>query len=76
MTTLTEREIELHLKCPMFGVGLHQPAPFECAQKLLRWAVLDAFKGRLVPVTTLRGKFESIWNGHTAGWAPDQQQAY
>ena len=74
---LTERQIDLRLKCPMFDMeDRHGPSSYECAQKLLRWAVLDAFKGRLVPVTTLRGKFESIWNGHTAEWAPDHQQAY
>ena len=74
---LTERQIDLRLKCPMFGMeDQHGPSSYECAQKLLRWAVLNAFKGRLVPVATLRGKFESIWNGHTAGWAPDHQPAY
>jgi hypothetical protein len=74
---LTERQVDLRLKCPMFGMeDKHGPSSYECAQKLLRWAVLNAFKGRLVPVATLRGKFESIWNGHTAGWAPDHQPAY
>ena len=74
---LTERQVDLRLKCPMFGMGdKHDPSPYECAQQLLRWAILNAFKGRLVPVATLRGKFESIWNGHTAVWAPDHQPAY
>jgi hypothetical protein len=74
---LTERQVDLRLKCPMFGMeDMHGPSSYECAQKLLRWAALNAFKGRLVPVATLRGKFESIWNGHTAVWAPDHQPAY
>ena len=74
---LTERQVDLRFKCPMFGMeDKHGPSSYECAQKLLRWAILNAFKGRLVPVATLRGKFESIWNGHTAGWAPDHQPAY
>jgi hypothetical protein len=74
---LTEQQIDLRLKCPMFSVeGKHDPSSYECAQKLLRWAVLNAFKGRLVPVVTLRGKFESIWNGHNAGCALDHQPAY
>ena len=74
---LTERQVDLRLKCPMFGMeDMHGPSSYECAQKLLRWAILNAFKGRLVPVATLRGKFESIWNGHTAVWAPDHQPAY
>ena len=74
---LTERQVDLRLKCPMFGMGdKHNPSPYECAQQLLRWAILNAFKGRLVPVATLRGKFESIWNGHNEGCAPDHQPAY
>ena len=74
---LTEQQIDLRLKCPMFGMGdKHNPSPYECAQQLLRWAILNAFKGRLVPVATLRGKFESIWSGHNAGCAPDHQPAY
>jgi len=74
---LTEQQIDLRLKCPMFGVeGKHDLSSYECAQQILRWAILNAFKGRLVPVATLRGKFESIWNGHNAGCAPDHQPAY
>ena len=74
---LTERQIDLRLKCPMFGEEERPgPSSYECAQKLLRWAVLEAFKGRLVPVATLRGRFERIWNGQTTGWAPEHQQGY
>jgi len=57
---LTERQIDLRLKCPMFDMeDRHGPSSYECAQKLLRWAVLDAFKGRLVPVALKAGEFSS-----------------
>ena len=73
---VTESQIDLRLKCPMSEIADKCPSAYGCAQKLLKWAIVEAFKGRLVPVAILRGKFEHLWTGHTSNWATDHQDGF
>jgi hypothetical protein len=58
---LSEKVLADHLTCPLLSPVDTLRDPAACAERLMQWALLEAFNGRLVPAPNLRSKFLWFW---------------
>lgn len=54
------------LKCAQLTTGPALPE-YDCAEILLRWGLLESFRGRILPVKTIREKFVNDFNARWKG---------
>ena len=59
---LQESDVEARVKCPLLNMVSSSEDPWLEQVELLRWALLESFRGRLLTVPQLRFKFETLWS--------------